>query len=39
MITAPEAKENRVYRLFLIGKKSLPEIRKRVRLEHQTVFG
>jgi hypothetical protein len=28
MITAPEAKENHVYRLFLIGKKSLPEIRK-----------
>lgn len=27
MITAPEAKENPVYRLFLIGKKSLPEIR------------
>jgi hypothetical protein len=28
MITAPEAKDNHVYRLFLIGKKSLPEIRK-----------
>ncbi|MGA9154871.1 MAG: hypothetical protein WBZ36_30165 [Candidatus Nitrosopolaris sp.] len=28
MITAPEAKDKHVYRLFLIGKKSLPEIRK-----------
>lgn len=28
MVTSPEGRENRVYRLFLIGKKSLPEIRK-----------